>query len=198
MEMSKAEFDRQFLSQGLLCGVDEAGRGCLAGPVVAAAVVYDVTRLPDISVDDSKRLSPEMREALFAEILKTAVDYAVGVASWKKIDEMNIREASRYAMLKAVKNLKIKPEVVLVDGNISLEVSERCYSIVKGDAKSFVVGCASIVAKVVRDRLMVRYHRLFPHYAFDKHKGYPTKQHRESIKRFGVSPIHRLSFRLGV
>ncbi len=195
-EGGRVLFDRGYLESGLLCGIDEAGRGCLAGPVLAAAVVFEAERLPDIPINDSKRLTPRQREGFFELIAEAAVCWAVGAVGWKRIDELNIRNASRIAMERAYMNLRVKPQIVLVDGNMPLDIPARVETIVKGDTKSFVIAAASIMAKVTRDRIMLNYHRLFPEYGFDRHKGYPTKQHREAIKRHGPTRIHRLSFRL--
>lgn len=120
------------------------------------------------------------------------------MASWKRIDACNIREASKFAMKMALSNLKCKPDVILVDGNMDIGWSDNTFYVIKGDGKSFAIGAASIVAKVVRDRLMARYHKIFPNYAFHRHKGYPTKLHREMLRKYGVSPIHRMSFNLGI
>ncbi len=188
-------FDRSFLKRGLICGVDEAGRGCLAGPVVAAAVVFDVEKLPDIPVDDSKALSPRRREELFRLITEGALDWAVGVASWRRIDRMNIRRAALFAMERAVSNLKVNPTLILIDGNAKPASLFNSYCVVKGDARSFSIAAASIVAKVVRDGLMRRYARIFPQYGFESNKGYPTRRHIDALLIHGPSPIHRLSFR---
>ncbi|NPA15375.1 MAG: ribonuclease HII [Deferribacteres bacterium] len=191
----KVAFDLK-LSQGkrLVCGIDEAGRGCLAGPVVAAAVVVDYSVMPDFDVDDSKKLSPSERKRLFNKI-SSSCHWAVFAASWKRIDEINIRNAAIWAMIKAYSCLKIRPDVVLIDGNMKLSVSDITYNIIRGDARSFAIGAASIVAKVVRDRLMERYHLIFPEYNFSQNKGYPTRYHRRMLQEVGPSPIHRRSFR---
>ena len=180
----------------LICGVDEAGRGCLAGPVVAAAVVIDADScqpLPDVA--DSKRLTPELREDLSPLIKASVVCWAIGVASWRFIDHHNIRQAALKAMKEAVGRLTSPPHLVLVDGRDMLDIPFRVIPLVKGDAKSYAVGAASILAKVTRDRIMLRYHRLFPQYRWDKNKGYPTKEHRLALQRFGHSPLHRRSFK---
>ncbi len=196
--IKKHSFDRSFLKRGVICGIDEAGRGCIAGPVVAAAVAFDIERLPFISVDDSKKLSPENREELFQKILKACVCWGVGAVGPGNIDRLNIREAAKLAMERAYRVLSLKgcrPSLVLVDGNmpISIDVASRC--IVKGDGLSFSIGAASIVAKVIRDRIMSRYHKLFPHYGFASNKGYPTPFHKRAVAQWGPSAIHRLSFR---
>lgn len=175
-----------------VAGVDEAGRGPLAGPVVAAAVIFEPgTYIP--GVDDSKKLTPSMREKLFSEIKKRAVSVGIGIVQHDTIDEMNIRNASLFAMKKAVSKLKVVPEYLLVDGN-DFDGSIPFETIVHGDSRSFSIAAASIVAKVTRDRLMRAYHNLFPQYGFDRHKGYATKQHIRAIKKYGICEIHRRSF----
>ena len=183
-------------SQGFLriAGVDEAGRGPLAGPVVAAAVVF----LPGTTLqglNDSKKVSPKKREALFDAIFQIA-DVGVGIVSEKIIDKINILQAARLAMKQAVENLKAVPECVLIDGNVRIAVALPQQTIVQGDGKVASIAAASIIAKVTRDRLMVDYHKQYPEYGFDQHKGYPSPQHVEVIRRIGLSPIHRLSFKV--
>ncbi len=180
----------------LICGVDEAGRGCLAGPVVAAAVVVDVDHtIPLIGVTDSKQLSPQKRAELVPLLKESVVEWAIGVASWRFIDANNIRQGALWAMKRAIGLLNESPQLVLVDGRDMLEIPFRVMPLVKGDAKSYSVAAASILAKVTRDTLMLRYHRLFPHYRWDKNKGYPTREHRMALQEVGASPIHRRSFR---
>jgi ribonuclease HII len=182
-----------------IAGVDEAGRGPLAGPVVAAAVVFpEDIWIPGI--DDSKKLTPSTREALFLDIRDSAVTFGVGVVDQAVIDAMNIREASLMAMKSALSQLNPKPDYVLVDGNYFLyeavgrDDSIRYETIVHGDARVFSIAAASIVAKVIRDRMMEGYHLRYPEYGFDRHKGYATRQHVEAIRKFGSCDLHRRSF----
>jgi ribonuclease HII len=178
-----------------IAGVDEAGRGPLAGPVVAAAVVFpkDVW-IPGI--DDSKKLSPSAREELFSDICRCAVTFGVGVVDQSVIDVINIREASLMAMKSALSQLNPKPDYILVDGNYFRSSSVPFEAIIHGDAKVFSIAAASIVAKVIRDRLMQILHLRYPEYGFDRHKGYATKQHIAAIQAFGRCEIHRQSFRV--
>ncbi len=183
-------------SQGFLkiAGVDEAGRGPLAGPVVAAAVVFPSgSRLEGL--DDSKKISPKKREILFCEILKLA-DVGIGIVSEKVIDKINILQAARQAMKEAVEALKSDPDCLLIDGNVRINLPHKQQTIVHGDALVASIAAASIVAKVTRDRLMVEYHAQYPEYGFDGHKGYPAPIHIEAIKKLGLSPIHRRSFKV--
>lgn len=182
------------LYPGLIAGVDEAGRGPIAGPVTAAAVVLCRKR-PVTGLDDSKRLSAEVRELLAIEIQDKAHAFAIGRVSWDEIDRINILEASLLAMSRAVSALPVLPDYALVDGNISPKLCCRTRSIVKGDARFEEIAAASILAKVMRDREMMELHERFPLYGFDRHKGYPTKEHLRRLKMYGVSVIHRRSFR---
>ncbi|WP_262396642.1 ribonuclease HII [Zongyangia hominis] len=187
--------EREYRAGGitLLCGVDEAGRGPLAGPVYAAAVILPAEfDLPGLN--DSKKLSPKKRERLYDLIKDQAVSYCIASASEREIDEVNILQATFLAMNRAVLGLSVRPQFALVDGNRDpgLDVPTRC--VVGGDAKSASIAAASILAKVERDRVMEQLHEQYPQYAFDKHKGYPTKLHYEKIAAFGPSPVHRQSF----
>lgn len=197
MKRCKLElFDRTFRKKGFrrIAGVDEAGRGPLAGPVVAAAVILpENIRLE--GVNDSKKLSPQKREKLFQEILSVAESVGIGYVFPWDIDRMNILKASFKAMEQAVINLRVPPDLVLVDGPYKLSLTCAQIGIAGGDSKSFSIAVASIVAKVFRDRIMCCYHRIYPDYGFDGHKGYPTKAHLEALSKFGPSPIHRKSFR---
>ena len=178
----------------VVCGIDEAGRGPLAGPVHAAAVILPVG-LEIEGLNDSKKLSEKKREQLFDVICEKAIDYSIGVATEKEIDEINILNATFLAMHRAVEGLKIKPDYALIDGNQYPKipfVAEE--TVVKGDAKSMSIAAASILAKVSRDRFMLEKAKEYPEYCFEKHKGYGTKVHYEAIKEFGPSPIHRLTF----
>lgn len=190
------EFDALYRGQGIvhLCGVDEAGRGPLAGPVYAAAVILD----PDVvieGVNDSKKLSEKRREALFDEICEKAVAYGIASASVEEIERLNILQATFLAMSRAVAALSITPDFVLVDGNqVPHGIERPVETVVKGDARSASIAAASILAKVSRDRYMLALDAQYPQYAFAKHKGYGTKVHCEALQAFGPSPEHRLSF----
>ncbi len=179
---------------GLVAGVDEAGRGPLAGPVVAAAVILPTPRL-ERRYRDSKRLDAGTREHLCREARSEAVAWAVGRADVREIDELNILNASLLAMARAVKALSVTPALVLVDGNRVPDVGLPCCAIVGGDDRVEVVSAASIVAKVERDEEMLRLHRRYPVYNFASHKGYPTKEHLRNLERHGVCRVHRRSYR---
>lgn len=178
-----------------VCGIDEAGRGPLAGPVYAAAVILPMG-LEIEGLNDSKKLSEKKREKLFDIICEKAIAYSVGIATEKEIDEINILNATFLAMKRAVEGLEIKPDYALVDGNrypnISADIKEEV--VVKGDAKSMSIAAASILAKVSRDRFMLEMTEKYPEYCFEKHKGYGTKFHYEKILEHGPSPIHRMTF----
>lgn len=192
--MDKLEFEKKCLEKGykIVAGIDEAGRGPLAGPVVAAAVVMPTDELIE-GVDDSKKLSEKKREILFEEIKSKAISYCIAEVSEKEIDEINILEATKNAMKNAEKGLAIMPDITLVDG-IDLHLPFNAEYIVKGDAKSYSVACASILAKVYRDRLMKEYAKEFPEYGFEKHKGYGTKVHIDKIREIGPCRLHRKTF----
>lgn len=178
----------------MIAGVDEAGRGPLAGPVVAAAVVFPRgMSLPGL--DDSKKLSPRQRERLFPLIQKNALTYGVGMVSNEEIDAINILQAALLAMKKAVERLQGPIDLLLIDGNKSIDSPHQQWPIVKGDSASHSIAAASILAKVSRDRLMDEYHEKFPQYEFNRHKGYPTRLHKERIEQFGPCPIHRREFK---
>lgn len=179
--------------QGPVAGVDEAGRGPWAGPVVAAAVILDPARVPK-GLDDSKKLSPQMREWLYDAIQDSAIAFGVGVVEAHEIDEINILRATFNAMGDAVRRLSIAPSLVLVDGNRSPEFPCPSRTIVNGDSISDSIAAASVVAKVTRDRIMRQRAIAFPQYGFDKHKGYGTALHAEALKTFGPCTEHRLSF----
>jgi ribonuclease HII len=188
-------FDKKYFNKEIkhLAGVDEAGRGPLAGPVVAAAVIFDKnTNIKGIN--DSKQLTKKQREELFDKIISKAQAYSISIIDHDVIDEINILNASLMAMKKAVDGLKIKPELVLVDGNKKFHSDIQVIPIVKGDSKSFSIAAASILAKVTRDRLMRKLAVQYPVYLWEQNKGYPTKQHRDIIKKIGPSPLHRKSF----
>ena len=178
----------------LVCGVDEAGRGPLAGPVCAAAVI-----LPDNceieGLNDSKKISEKKREALFDIIKEKAIAYSIAYGSLEEIEEYNILEATYLAMNRAIEGLNTKADFALIDGNrVPKGIKIPCETVVKGDSKSCSIAAASILAKVTRDRLMLEYDKKYPQYLFAQHKGYGTKAHYEAIKQHGVCEIHRLSF----
>jgi len=177
-----------------LAGVDEVGRGPLAGPVVAAAVILDVSR-PIAGLADSKKLSEKKRERLFDEIIEKATAWSIARASVEEIDRINILHASMLAMKRAVESLGPVPEYVLVDGNRCPELSMPSDSVIKGDSRVACISAASILAKVSRDREMIELDGKFPGYGLAKHKGYPTKAHLEALKQLGVNNLYRRSFR---
>ena len=188
-------FDNNYLDKKiqLISGVDEAGRGPLAGPVVAAAVIFS----PDVvikGVNDSKVLTEKRREELFGDIINKSIAYAVSVVPAEMVDEINIHNASLLAMRQSVEGLKVQPDLILADGNKKFDYTVPVIPIIKGDAKSFSIAAASIVAKVTRDRIMRELAIEYPVYYWEKNKGYPTKQHRELIKLYGTSPFHRKTF----
>ncbi|MBQ8591512.1 MAG: ribonuclease HII [Lachnospiraceae bacterium] len=187
------EYERQYETFGYVCGIDEVGRGPLAGPVVAGAVI-----LPKdcqiLYLNDSKQLSEKKREELYDVIMSEAIATGIGYASPKRIDEINILQATYEAMREAVTNLSVKPDVLLNDAVTIPEVTIRQVPIIKGDAKSVSIAAASIIAKVTRDRLMVQYDSIMPEYGFASNKGYGAQAHIEALKKYGPSPIHRKSF----
>ena len=188
-----AEYEKEYDAYTYICGIDEAGRGPLAGPVVAAAVILDIN-CPILYVNDSKKLSEKKREELYDEIMEKAVSVGVGIASPETIDEINILQADYVAMREAVSQLTPKPEVFLNDAVTIPGIEGRQVPIIKGDAKSLSIAAASIIAKVTRDRMMREYDKLFPEYDFAKNKGYGTAEHVAALKTFGPTPIHRRSF----
>lgn len=193
------QYERSLREKGirLIAGVDEVGRGPLAGPVVAAAVIlpadFDV-----LGVDDSKKLSEKKREELYEKITERAVCWAVGMADNRRIDEINILNATREAMAEAIGALPQTPEHILIDALTLPQVDIPQTGIIKGDAKSLSIAAASIVAKVTRDRMMVEWSNTYPAYAFDRNKGYGTKAHYEGIAAHGICPIHRRTFLKGI
>lgn len=193
-ELSKYEEDCFSRGIELVAGIDEAGRGPLAGPVVAAAVILPKHALIE-GVNDSKKISEKKREKLYDEIINSAISWGIGIVDNNIIDEINILNATRMAMHNAIEALKIKPEYILIDAEKKVDTNGIPYMpIIKGDALSISIAAASIVAKVTRDRIMREYDQLFPMYGFEKHKGYGTKMHTEAIKQHGISEIHRKSF----
>ena len=193
----KLQYERALLAKGLqyIAGVDEVGRGPLAGPVVCAAVIMP---LDDeniiVGVDDSKKLSAKKRETLAEEIKKRALAYTIVEVSEKEIDEINILEATKLGMKKALETLEIVPQSVLTDGNMTLDIDFPQRSVIGGDALCYSIGAASIIAKVYRDKMMDDYAKEYPQYAFDSNKGYGTAAHIQAIKEYGLCPIHRRTF----
>lgn len=194
--MTLYEFDKEIKNENgieLLCGVDEAGRGPLAGDVYAAAVIFPDNVIIE-GINDSKKLSEKKREALFDKIKEKALAYCIATASVSEIEDINILNAAMLAMKRAVEGLNVTPEVVLIDGNKTPDISVKAISVVKGDAKSQSVAAASILAKVARDRYMKEMDKKYPEYQFSKHKGYGTKLHYEMVGKYGLCDIHRPSF----
>lgn len=189
------EIENELYDNGysLLCGVDEAGRGPLAGPVYAAAVILPRNFMID-GLNDSKKLSEKKREALFDEITANAVSYAIEFATVEEIEEINILNAAMLAMNRAISKLDPKPDIALIDGNRSRGITFNSKCIVKGDAKCADIAAASILAKVSRDRYMLKMAGKYPEYHFEKHKGYGTKLHYEALREYGPCEIHRPSF----
>jgi len=178
----------------IVAGVDEAGRGCLAGPVVAGAVILDENR-PIHGLRDSKALSEKRRNELFEQIQERALAYSVGITAAEEIDRINILRAALLAMEKAVLALQKKPDCLLIDGNSKTSLPIRQKAIIKGDSKCASIAAASIVAKVTRDRIMTEIETEYPGYGFSRHKGYPTKEHLGALRNLGPCPIHRKSFK---
>ena len=191
----KLKYERELNKEGytLVCGVDEVGRGPLAGPVVCAAVIMPLNDIVE-GVDDSKKVSKSKREKLYDEIIEKAISYAICRVEPQIIDEINILQATRLCMKNAVEELKVKPDFVLTDGNMTLDLSCPQRSIIKGDALSYSIGAASIIAKVYRDRIMEEYSKEYPAYGFESNVGYGSAAHIEAIKKYGLCPIHRRSF----
>lgn len=191
--MELYEFDKSIRNGRVICGVDEAGRGPLAGDVYAAAVIFDEDTVID-GINDSKKLSEKKREVLFDEIKEKAKAYCIAKATIEEIEQLNILNAAMLAMKRAVEGLKIKPQLALIDGNKSPDIDIPAETVIKGDAKSQSIAAASILAKVARDRYMKELDKKYPQYQFSKHKGYGTKLHYEMIENYGISPVHRPSF----
>lgn len=195
MERDLWAYEREYKASGynLICGVDEAGRGPLAGPVFAAAVI-----LPDgieiEGLNDSKKISEKKREKLFDVICETALSYGIASSSEREIDDINILNASLLAMKRAVSKLNCTPDLILVDGNKVFDTDIHIKSLVKGDSLSANIAAASILAKVSRDRFMLELAEKYPEYMFEKHKGYPTKLHYERVEEYGISDVHRKTF----
>jgi ribonuclease HII len=196
MSLPNFDFETGLIKKGykVIAGVDEVGRGCIAGPVTAAAVILDPQNIP-LGLNDSKKLSLKNREKLFHAIQDTCI-YCVAHSSVEEIDKINILQASLLSMKRAVEGLRIKPDFVLIDGNKSPEgLENRSEAIIKGDSKSSSIAAASIVAKITRDRIMSRLDKDFPGYDWSQNAGYPTKFHKSAILNIGITPYHRLSFK---
>ena len=189
------EFEEYYKNKGykLIAGMDEVGRGPLAGPVCVACVIMNLDNIVD-GVNDSKKLTEKKREELFEKIKQNAFAYSIEFIDEKTIDEINILNATKLAMANCIQSLNIRPDIVLVDAVKDLLTDVEYFSIIKGDAKSYSIACASILAKVTRDRLMVEYDKTYPQYGFAKHKGYGTSAHIKALKEFGKCKIHRESF----
>ena len=188
------EYETELYNKGitLIAGIDEVGRGPLCGPVVACACIMPVNYQLE-GLNDSKKISEKKREKLYDILVKDAIAYGIGEVSPKRIDEINILEASKEAMRIAVNNLNIKPEHLLIDA-VSINTSIPESPIIKGDAKSMNIAAASIIAKVTRDRMMIELDKEYPEYGYKKHKGYPTKAHIEAVKKYGVKDFYRFTF----
>lgn len=190
------DYEKKYLDQGvkLIAGIDEAGRGPLAGPVCVAIVIMPMDEESIIDkINDSKKLSEKMREKLFDEIIAKAIAYHIELVDELTIDTINILNATKLGMLTCINEISVKPDIVLIDA-VKIDSDIPTESIIKGDALSYNIACASILAKVTRDRLMVELDEKYPEYNFKKHKGYGTKEHIENLKKFGKCPIHRDSF----
>ena len=187
------KYEEEYSAYAHICGIDEAGRGPLAGPVAAGAVILPKDS-PILYINDSKQLTPKKREELYGVIQKEALAVGVGLVGPERIDEINILQATYEAMRKAIASLSVQPDLLLNDAVTIPGISIPQVPIIKGDAKSISIGAASIIAKVTRDRLMIEYDRLYPEYGFAVHKGYGTAAHIEALKKYGPSPIHRKTF----
>lgn len=189
------EIEDKLYSEGynFVCGVDEAGRGPLCGPVVAAAVILPKDEYIE-GVNDSKKLTEKKREKLYDDIMKKAVAVSIGISDVDVIEKVNILNATKLAMKQAIEKLSIKPDYVLIDGNQMIDINIKAETVVSGDAKSLSIAAASIIAKVTRDRMLIEFDKKYPEYGFAKHKGYGTKSHIEAIQKYGLTDIHRPSF----
>ncbi len=188
-------YENELTEQGYksICGVDEAGRGPLAGPVCAAAVILKPNDIIE-GVNDSKKLTEKKREMLYDIIKERALSYSIAFATVEEIEELNILNATMLAMKRAVEGLSVPADYAIIDGNKTPNLEIPCNYVIKGDAKSMSIASASILAKVTRDRLLLEYAEQYPQYQFEKHKGYGTKAHREALLEYGPCPVHRLSF----
>ena len=203
MIIDKLKYEKEYLKSGYkyICGIDEVGRGCLFGPVTAAAVIMPLSLSFNNNeneniiegIEDSKKLSPKIRKELSKKIIEKSIDYSIYSVSEKIIDEINILNATKLAMIKAVENLKINPDILFIDA-LELDIDIKQISIIKGDSKSYSIGCASILAKVSRDEMMNNLPEEYQKYKISKNKGYGTKEHLEAIKKYGPSDKHRFTF----
>lgn len=190
------EIENNLYSKGMnyICGIDEAGRGPLAGPVVVASVIMPKDSMIE-GVNDSKKISESKREQLYERIIEEAISYGVGIIDQKEIDEINILNATKKGLTNSLKELTVRPDIILVDALNGIDTLQIPYqSIIKGDAKAYSISAASIIAKVTRDRIMRQWDEIYPQYGFAKHKGYGTAAHIAAIKEYGICPLHRLSF----
>ena len=191
--LNNREYEEKYSNLNYICGVDEVGRGPLVGPVVASAVILPKNYFIE-GLTDSKKLSKKKRDYFYEVIQKDALAIGIGIVDNKKIDEINILEASRLAMKKAINSLSIKPDIILTDAmRLDMRIPEE--DIIKGDLKSITISAASVIAKVTRDKMMEKLHEKYPMYNFIKNNGYPTKEHIEAIKKYGIIKEHRKSFR---
>lgn len=190
----RLKFEKLAYQQGkkVIVGLDEAGRGPMAGPLVVGAVIFDKDYYNE-DINDSKQLSEKKREALFDLIIENALAYQIEIIDVDEVDHLNVYQASKQGMIRAIEHISLKPDYALTDAMPLGDIIEH-QAIVKGDALSMSIGAASILAKVTRDRIMKEYDKQYPQYGFAKHKGYPTRQHKEALKTYGVTPIHRRSF----
>ena len=193
-QIDMLQFEKEYISQGkkLVAGIDEAGRGPLAGPVVVASVIMPMYNIIE-GINDSKKLSEKKRNLLFEKIKEVAIAYHIEVVDEKVIDEINILNATKLGMKNCIDKLSLVPDVVLIDA-VKIDSDVQTVSIIKGDAKSYSIAAASILAKVYRDNMMLQYDKEYPIYNFAKHKGYGTKAHIDTIKQHGICPIHRRTF----
>ena len=193
-ELKKQEDELRKRGFNKICGIDEAGRGPLAGPVVVASVIMPANSMIE-GVNDSKKVSEKKREKLYDQILEEAISYGVGIVGQDEIDEINILNATKKGLTMSLKELTVKPDLIIVDALTHIDTMGIPYeSIIKGDAKCYSISAASIIAKVTRDRIMREWDKVYPEYGFEKHKGYGTSAHIEAIKKYGLCPIHRKSF----
>lgn len=189
-------FDKDYINEKckIIAGIDEAGRGPLAGPVVCAMVIMPLDKDIIQGINDSKKLSPKKRELLYEQIIQKALAYTVSIIDEETIDTINILNATKLGMENCIKNSPIRPDLILIDAVKGLKTDIKNIPIIKGDALSYNIACASIIAKVTRDRLMIEYAKQYPNYGFEKHKGYGTALHIQALKTYGACPLHRKTF----